>query len=152
MCAGAMLIDLILKKKIKIEDKKIVVVDSSPTEDSRLDAGLLKMISTTRKSEEIRDWLETMRKYINADIIPEFLEELRSNLRVIIETKKSLKLFTHKKYKLTNAKNYTDLLKQICKGVINEQTGDQRIIALISLLYTSKGYKQLIPLTLTGYT
>lgn len=147
MCAGAMIIDLILKKKVMIKNKKIIVIDPSPTEDDRLNA-----ILKARKPQKIWDWLDMIRIYNNTKVIPEFIEELRANQNVIIETKKSLKIFTRKKYKLMNVKIYTDLLKQIHKGVINEQKGDPRIIALISLLYTCGGYRQLIPTTLVAYT
>ncbi len=150
MCAGAMLLDLILRKKITVENKRIIVIDPSPTEDDRLNTTLLKMISTTRKPQEVWKGLEMVRKYNNAKVIPEFLEEQRVNQNVIIETKKSLKFFTRKTYKLTKVNIYADLLKQIHKGITDKKKGDPRIIALISLLYTCKGYRQLIPVTLLG--
>lgn len=86
---GAVFAELVLKNRIALQDKRIVVIDQSPTEHPVLDKALLEIIGSP-KPRKIRYWINTLvyKKY-QQDISHQLVEKA-----ILLRTKKRLKFVT----------------------------------------------------------
>lgn len=148
--AGAVLMDLILRKKILIEKKKIIVIDVNRTGDKYLDE-ILRILNNSKKVRSLKSWIDILsRKYTLWHII---LKRLENQGILKIKEKSFLKVFRKISFSFpVQPELKLALLEQINKVVVDKFEPYIELLCLLSLLkfgkiikmYTSKENRKLV--------
>ncbi len=130
--AGAILLELTKKEKIKISNKKIAVLSSIKTGDMVLDP-YLELITNSKKEKSLSHWIHTFTSKSTA-IKDTTLNKLIQKGILIKEEKKFLWVFTLKKYPTKNPLPEHKLrihLNKIIANTIKPEIDDMMLISLI---------------------
>ncbi|MFX0032090.1 MAG: GPP34 family phosphoprotein [Candidatus Hodarchaeota archaeon] len=143
--AGAVLMDLILRKKILIEKKYVRVIDVNTTGDEYLDE-ILGVLDSSKKLRKVKSWIDFLsRKYVFWHV---FLKRLENQGILKIKEKSFLKVFRKTSFSFPVLPEVKlSLMKQIHKVLVENVEPDIELLCLISLLrfgriinmYVSKG-------------
>ena len=128
---GALLLELVLIKKIDVINKKLVVVDNSPTEDSLLNNAL--DIITNHKQKKVKYWVSKLKskmKQLRQDLLLGLMD------KGIIEKRdeKILWLIPTKSYPTKNPIPENKVRSRIIDIVLHNKQADERSLMLISLI------------------
>lgn len=134
--AGAVLMKLTILKKIKIENKRVYVIDSSDTGTKFLD-NFLHTISESRKNKRVRRWVHKLASSLKKqkyDIIDNLVE------RGILEKKRKkwLGFIPYKVYPTIDSTQEDELRALLLAIIRGQREVDPKNIMLFSLLEATK--------------
>ena len=129
---GALLLELALVKKIDVVNKKLVVIDNSPTEDSLLN-NALDIIANHHKQKKVKYWVSKLKskmKQLRQDLLLGLMD------KGIIEKRdeKILWLIPTKRYPTKNPIPENKVRSRIIDIVLHNKQADERSLMLISLI------------------
>jgi len=130
--AGAILMELNLKDKIEIKEKKILVKRSEREEDMLLET-YYSLMRESAKVRKIDYWIDKLGCRESA-IIKLVTERLVQNGILTLEEKKFLWIFSLKKYPTKNPKPEFKVRKQLINIIERGQEADLEELMLISLV------------------
>ena len=129
---GALLLELALMKKIDVVNKKLVVINDNPTENSLLN-NALEMIANHHKQKKVKYWVSKLKskmKQLRKDLLSGLMD------KGIIEKKdeKILWLIPTKRYPTKNPIPENEVRSRIIDIVLHNKQADERSLMLISLI------------------
>ena len=129
---GALLLELALAKKIDVVNKKLVVIDNSPTEDSLLN-NALEILTNHHKEKKVKYWVSKLKskmKKVRQDLLSGLMD------KGIIEKRdeKILWLIPTKRYPTKNPIPENNVRTRIIDIVLHNKEADERSLMLISLI------------------
>ena len=130
--AGACLLDLLLLNKITFQDKKVELLDTSPTGNGLLDESL-QLLSESEKHRDVKFWVNRIHgkvKHLQNRIADGLVE--KEILKK--EEHKFLWVIPYNRYPTQNMTEEMDIRNMIRNVVLMDQPAGDREIALISLL------------------
>ncbi len=131
--AGAVIMELALRKRVELRDKKIIVIDDSLTGDSVLDEALLN-IKNQRKSRDAGYWVNKLSSKIKIkDLMIDRLVEKRI---VRKEEHKILWIFDSFRYPMKDSIEEHEIKEKIRKIVLHKDIAETetRVAVLIGLI------------------
>ena len=129
---GALLLELALVKKIDVVNKKLIVIDNSPTEDPLLN-NALDIIANHHKQKKVKYWVSKLKskmKQVRQDLLSGLMD------KGIIEKRdeKILWLIPTKRYPTKNPIPENKVRSRIIDIVLHNKQADERSLMLISLI------------------
>lgn len=138
--AGAVLMELALQGHITIHpDKTCTPLSGSVPGDALLDTSLQLLVQRKAKNKkpyQAKEWVMTFYAYTSP--MKRLLESLVAKGMVRLETKKTLGIFTTKRYLLANTSLKRSLERRLWDALNGTATSDARTLALLALLKSSK--------------
>ncbi|ATW27940.1 GOLPH3/VPS74 family protein [Candidatus Formimonas warabiya] len=129
--AGAVIMELALRKKVELRDKKITVVDDSSTGDSVLDQALYNMKSQG-KSKKPGYWVNKLSGQMT---IKDFMTDRLVEKGIIrVEEHKILWIFDSPRYPMKDPLEEREIREQIRKIVLHGDSAEPRTAVLIGLV------------------
>ena len=129
---GALLLELVLVKKIDVVNKKLVVIDNSPVENPLLNSAL-DIITNHHKEKKVKYWVSKLKskmKQLRQDLLLGLMD------KGIIEKRdeKILWIIPTKRYPTKNSIPENIVRKRIIDIVLHNKQADERSLMLISLI------------------
>ena len=131
--AGSILLELAEKEKIKIEDKRIILVDGKKTFDTGLDV-VTELIATVTKPRRVSFWIRRISRF-------GFVRSLRKTLLEELISKKYLRkeearflFFKYFKYIAVEKRTRNELIKSIRETVLHKNETDRDVVLLSILI------------------
>ena len=130
--AGALIMELTFAERIDLSGKKVVVKDSTNTDDPVIDT-YFSLLIESKKERSINGWIEKISNKadkIKRDTIEKLVD------RRILEKKKDkiLWIFSYNKYPTQNPREENHLKARLYDIVINSHRPDQKEIMLLNLI------------------
>lgn len=141
--AGAWVMELILKRKLLIEGKYLLVIDTNSTGDEYLDE-ILTFIKDSKKTRRLRSWVRILSSKYIIETYSLVFKRLESQGILEFEKRKK-KVFTKMGYVLFRPEVKQSILERIHKIIIDNLEPDIELLCLLSLIKYSKLIKVLIP-------
>ncbi|NPE09527.1 MAG: GPP34 family phosphoprotein [Asgard group archaeon] len=144
---GALLIELLFLKKISLEKQRFKVLvhpqDSTATGNKALDYILEKICNSDSKS--LGKWIRKYSNFPDLKIMELLVESMKEEgiIRDVIE-KTQMRIFKKTEYPLTKPGIKNEILEEIRQGIITETQPTQNALALISLMYATWTWRNLI--------
>ena len=140
---GAVLLELVKEKKIDMVNKKLIIINHTPTDNPILN-NALDIISNSRKERSIGHWIsklsykmKTLRTDLLSGLIKKgILEKVDDKILWIIPTKK---------YPMKNSIPENEVRQRITDIVLNNKQADERSVMLISLVNACNLIKEVFP-------
>lgn len=133
---GAVLEELFLAKKIDYEDSKIVVLDKSSTGNKFFDK-ILQLLPDVNDSIKLKKTFIKLNKKVK-DVKHKTIKHLVNKGVLKEENSKVLGVFSKKTYPTLNSQPEKELRKKIRNYILNEETPEERMSALIGLIQISQ--------------
>lgn len=130
---GALLMELELMKRIKVDKKTLEVIDRSSTKNSRLDAAL-KQIDSSKRLHPPYYWVSKLRGSMRR-LRKELLEELVDKGLLREEEHQFLVFFHTNRYPLRDIRAKKDLLDRVQKVLLRGEKPQVRTIKLVGLIH-----------------
>jgi len=141
---GALLMELLLLKKIALEKKRFKVLvhpkDSTVTGKKALDY-ILKEISNS-ESKSLGRWIRKYSNYPDQKILEAMVESMKEE--GIIRDAIITGVFSKNEYPLTKPEIKIEILEEIKEGIATEAQPTQNALALLSLLYATWTWRSLL--------
>ena len=138
--AGSLLIELHLNKKIKLNDGKVDVIDSSATGDELLDRAI-NLITSSKKVKDVKYWVQKIQSKIK-DLESIIVEGLISKGILRKEEHKILWIFPTERFPLSNISLEMEVRNRILQVVIHKDKPGDEDIALLSLVNACALYNE----------
>ncbi len=138
---GALLIELFQLNKLTMDNKKVIVLDSTPTGDAQLDEAL-NLITSAKKTRKPNYWVQKLAskmKKLKEIMVNRLVEK---NI-VKVEEDKVLWLFDVKHYPTENPMPELEIRQKLDSIILQGSQPDDHMAALISLAYTCNLAKEL---------
>ncbi len=130
---GALLMELELMKRIRVDKKTLEVIDRSSTKSPRLDAAL-KQIDSSKRLQPPHYWVSKLRGSMKR-LRKELLEELVDNGLLREEEHQFLVFFRTNRYPLRDVRAKKDLLDRVQKVLLRGEKPQARTVKLIGLIH-----------------
>jgi len=130
--AGAVLLELNLKNKIEILDKRVIVKSKSKIGEPLLDK-LLDQITNSKKQRYLQHWVQSFGNK-EREIKRETLNKLMSRGILTKKEDKFLWVFPNTKYPTKNAIPENELRQRLCSIIENDKKAEVDEIMLLSLI------------------
>jgi len=130
--AGAVLADLAVAGKVDTDDKKLTVLDASPTSDPLLDPWLA-LIAAEKKSHPVAHWLSVLADR-QQEIEQPALERLIARGILQRQDKKILWVIGLRRYPTVDGHERTEVRTRLGQLILGDDIPDPRDAILISLL------------------
>jgi hypothetical protein len=141
-CIGAIFIELILYKKVKIElDGTVILLDPTPTGVVYIDQ-LLHVLQEAEKPQKLRDWMEQLYERIplRHRIYHQVLKGLEKKQAISIKEEKFMLVVPYEKVVVNH--NILDYIVQKMRAEISEEDPvDEQAVALTCLLRKTKSLR-----------
>ena len=129
---GALLLELTLANKIDIVNKKLVVIDDTPTNNPLLNSAL-DIFSNHHKEKKVKYWVSKLKskmKLLRQDLLSDLMN------KGIIEKRDKIFLWVipAKRYPTKNPVPENAVRKRIIDIVLHNKQSDERSLMLISLI------------------
>ena len=129
---GALLLELALIKKIDVVNKKLIVIDDSPTENFMLNTAL-EIFANHHKEKKVKYWVSKLKskmKKVRQDLLSGLID------KGIIEKRdeKILWIIPAKRYPTKNPIPENNVRSRIIDIVLHNKEADERSLMLISLI------------------
>jgi len=128
--AGAMLLELAGMEKLKIEDKRVKLLDSKKTDDEQLDY-LIEILRRSDKSYKVKSIISKIQGK-SSKIRKPLIEGLVKK-RYLKEVEKRFLIFKYKRYPSSNIRYRNELVEHIRKMVLRNIKSDDDIPLLAGL-------------------
>ncbi len=132
---GAIALKLCQLGKIRFENSKIILTDTTSTGDAILD-NAVKVLGKKQKPVSLYNWIYGFSIY-TAQLKKDILMNLVDNAILREEEKRFLGLFPMKRYSLTNREHYQRLSSTLREVLINNRTDmageDQELVTLYAM-------------------
>lgn len=136
--AGAQLLDLVMARRITIEDKRVFVLDDSPLDDPVLNAGLTRILRES-KPKRAESMIPKLAKGLRKRLLAQLVEK-----GIVCEEEREIFGFIPKKrYPEVNGVVEDDLRRRVRNVVLAELEPDERTAALAAVIQAS-GFGALI--------
>jgi golgi phosphoprotein 3 len=129
---GAILMELELLKRIRVEKKSLEVISRTPTNNPRFD-NALKQIDSSKRIHPPHYWVSKLRSTIKG-LRKELLEELVDKALLREEDHQYLLFFTTTRYPLRDPRTKKDILDRLQKVLLRGESPDPRTLKLIGLV------------------
>lgn len=129
--AGAVLMDLILQKKIRLDGKRVAAADGMGPKDSILLA-CWQLIQEKEKPRTIRHWIDKFGR--TGKIRNRCLERLVSEEILRLERRKVLLIFPGRRFPTADPRPETEARKRLRRAVLEGKPADNRTMMLLSLV------------------
>jgi hypothetical protein len=139
--AGAFLMELILQRRIALENKKIVILNSEPLKDDILEDVFLE-IKNVNKERNASDWISSGANYYSRFRDTLFRELMAKGIVDRVESK-SMKIFTTVRHPIIRMDVKDEILARVQSVLLDEIEADGRLVCLLSLMKTSSLVKSL---------
>jgi Golgi phosphoprotein 3 len=130
--SGAVLMELILRDKVRSEGKKLIVVDSGPTGDDILDEALTR-IQQAKRPRNTESWVSKMTGVVK-NLRGRLLDRLIENGILRKEEHRILWVIPSKRYPTDDASPENEIRLRIRSVVLGQEKSDARMTVLISLI------------------
>lgn len=129
--AGALLMDLIFLKRIDIVKKKVIILDTTKTDDDLLNEAL-SVLSQSRKEKTAEYWITKLASKIKS-LWKRVADTLLDKGIVQKQQIKILGLFPATRYPVLAAETKDSLISDLKTAVFSEEQPDDDMVALICL-------------------
>jgi Golgi phosphoprotein 3 len=130
--AGAVLADLAVAGKVDTDEKKLIVLDSTPTGDRLLDPWLA-LISADKKAHPVAHWLSVLADR-QKEIEQPALDRLLSRGILKREDKKILWVIGMRRYPTVDGQERTEVRTRLGQLILGDDIPDPRDAIMVSLL------------------
>lgn len=134
--AGATLMKFTILDRVKVEGKKVQVIDHSPTGKDYLDK-IMQYIDSSSKQRKVRYWVHRIASKWKT-LKYELLNSLTDRGILKRQRKKFLGLFPYSVYPTVNPQPEDELRDKLLKIVENEKEIDAKSLMLFSLMEATK--------------
>jgi hypothetical protein len=135
--AGSILLELAEKEKIKIENKRIVLLDNKTTFDAGLDV-VTELMTAVNKPRRVSFWIRRISRF-------GFVRRLRKTLLEELISKKYLRkeearflFFRYYKYIAVENRSRNELIKSIRELVLHKKETDRDVVLLSILIGSTR--------------
>lgn len=132
---GAILMELELLKRIRVDKKTLEVIDRTSTKNPRLDSAL-KLIDSNKRLHPPHYWVSKLRSTMK-HLRKELLKELVDKAFLREEEHQFLILFTSTRYPLRDIRAKKDLLDHLQKALLRGEIPHPRTARLIGIIHAS---------------
>lgn len=129
---GAILMELELLKRIRVDKKTLEVIDRTSTKNPRLDTAL-KQVDSSKRVHPPHYWVSKLRSTMKR-LRKELLEEMVDKALVREEEHQVLVFFTSTRYPLRDIRAKKDILDRLQKVLLRGETAKPRTEKLIGLV------------------
>lgn len=133
--AGAILMELELLKRIRVDKKTLEVLDARSTKKSRFDL-ILNQIDSSKRHRSPDYWVGKLRGTLKG-LRKELLEEMVDKALVREEERQTVLFFTTTRYPVRDVRAKKDILDRIHRALLRGEDPDLRTAKLIGLMYAS---------------
>lgn len=142
--AGGILLDLVMARRVSVDDGRVRVTDAAPTGVALLDGRLEQLAAWAgRRSRppKVTDWLtKDHSKAVTATI-----ESLRERGLVAEEQRRVLGLFPVKRYPEADGAAERELRERLAAVVLHGTAPDDRTAGLVALIHSAKLHRLAFP-------
>lgn len=139
---GALLMELELQKRIKVNKKSLEVLNRTPTQNPRLDTAL-KQIDSSKRLKSPEYWIRKLRGTMK-HLRKELLEELADKALVREENRQFLIFFNRTCYPLRDIRAKKDIQDRLQKILLRGEAPHPRTLKLLALVHTCNLVKTLV--------
>ncbi|NMA69307.1 MAG: GPP34 family phosphoprotein [Desulfitobacterium sp.] len=132
---GALLMELELLKRTTADKKTLKVLNSSSTNNPRLDE-VLRQLHSSKKVHSPDYWVRKLRRSMK-NLRKEILEEMVDKALLREEEHQTLIFFTTYRYPVRDIRGKKDIMDLIYRTLMRDEKPDQATTKLISLLHVS---------------
>ncbi|MCG8604912.1 GPP34 family phosphoprotein [bacterium] len=130
--AGAIVLDLLFKKKVELQGGRIEILDDRPTGDSSLDH-TLELIRQSKRARSPKYWVSKIPNKVR-DLDVRVADQLVRKEIVRREGRRILWVFNIDRYPTANAAPESEIRHRIRNVVLHDHAAEDEEIALISLM------------------
>lgn len=130
-----------MKERLALKDKKVTVIDDTPTEDELLDRALRK-ITGDSKIRSPKSWIERLNK---RETKQDILQRLVQKGILFEKEEKVLWVFTRHKYPTEQEAPEQQVRRRILECLDQNRTPDQKTAILLSLLKACDLIREIVP-------
>ena len=130
--SGALLLDLLLQNRLSFSGKKIAAIDMTSTGDAFLDEALQHIQSKWRK-KDAKYWVQKLNNKMD-DLQQRLLDDLAQRGVLRREKRRLLWLIPYSRFPENDPAAEQTIREEIRRVVFEDQTPDERSLALVSLV------------------
>ena len=140
--AGAVLMDLTLRKKIRLDGKRVVAVDGMGPGDPILQP-CWQLIQEKEKPRTIRHWIDKFSR--TGKIRNRCLERLVQEEILRLERRRVLLIFPGRRFPTADPRPETEARKRLRRVVLEDKPADDRTMMLLSLVRACDLIREVFP-------